>query len=504
MIVQSSVRQMETAEMFIKSLGEALSNVEVVMIYGGLMDIEPMRRLISKLYGKIFEFLRCAMHWWASGSLSKTLDALSTGLREDLQQRSRDIELTCKDIDFQARARGLAESRYMRIVGDETNSIVRGLVRRDSHLRKLSDNNMRLTRDNQALHRKNEMLYEQLLQKQRDYHEAVRKMTDRVDYPALGAQMFRTLEDIFQMRLADQPKVREITQRVRELTPGTEDPTSIYNYESGDKDDQAGQNNPHVLLREDALNAAHALDRHILGGRAIELPGLKYASFSSAVLLRLHQWSTESSSQFLWIIGKPDHTLPSNMCTAASAMIATAEKLDIKVISHFCKLQSDGDRREEAGLIGLVYDLILQLLELMPPMINTDETPLSLDSLSELDGTMDTWYEALDLLEQLLSHNAWPLLLCIIDGLTRLDFRMCVPRCEELVDLLMKCQETSNKILKILLTSSGNTGKDTGLGRQIPIESRIYADNDHGQPLDLTRSLLKSHVMAQGLQDDEE
>ena len=493
LIVASSVRHMETAELFVKSFGEALGYIEVVMIYGGLMDLEPMRRLISKLYGKVFEFLRFAMIWWASNSLSKTVKALGKGFHEDLQKKTREIEVICKEIDSQAHARGCAESRYIRIVGDETNGIVRDLVRRDSHLHKLSDSNMRLSRDNQALHRRNEILHERLLQKQRDYDEALRKKKMEIDYEALSTQMIRSLEDIFRMRAIDQSNVGEIvTQRVRELTPGAEDQLRTYGDDLARTDGQVDQDNPHVLLRDDALSVAQSLDSYIIGRRVIEDRGLKNANSSAVVLSRLHRWSKESSSQCLWVIGKPDHTLPSNMCKAASAMITTARRLDIKLISHFGELPSHRDRREEAGLISLVYSLIIQLLELMPPMINADDVPLNLGRLSKLDGTMDTWYEGLDLLEDLLQHNPWPLLLCVIDGLTRLDFGSGTPRCEELIDLLLKHLETSDKVFKILLTSSGNTGKNTGLGRQIPIDNRVYANESDELPLDLAKSLSES------------
>ena len=47
---------METAAIFFDGFEEALDSIGVVMIYNGLMDVEPVRKLVSKLYGKVCDF----------------------------------------------------------------------------------------------------------------------------------------------------------------------------------------------------------------------------------------------------------------------------------------------------------------------------------------------------------------------------------------------------------------------------------------------------------------
>ncbi|KAI9653507.1 MAG: hypothetical protein M1821_007015 [Bathelium mastoideum] len=485
LIVESSARHMKTAEQFLESLEKALNSVDDVMIYGGLMDITSMKQLISKLYAKIFEFLRFAMQWWASNSLSKTGDALGTGLIEELQKKTGAIEGLCQQISQKAVALGLAESRYSRLVGEENNSMLRQLMRRDSYVHKLSDSQLRLTRELEAERQK----YKTLEERQRNYEEAVHQQVLSLNDPALSALRTWTFEGNVRIFLFNQNSIDQSLRTVKELTPGVEDEASTHTGDLNIAGEQANEIGSNILLQENALNIVDSLDHCIIGSRNIQAP-YKYDKFSAKILSELHTWSLENSSQVLWIIGKPDYLLPSNMSAAACATIATAEKLDIPIVSHFCQLPSSGDRREEAGLIGLLYNLIMQLLEHLPPKIDTHEVPLSQERLAKLDGTMNTWYEALDLFEDLLKHNPWPLLLCVIDGLTRLDFGVSTPRCEEVIYSLTKHFKTSERIFKVLLTSSGNTGTDTGLGRQIPMGNRVYARDGDEHILDLTGPLL--------------
>ena len=198
----------------------------------------------------------------------------------------------------------------------------------------------------------------------------------------------------------------------------------------------------------------------------------------------LQQWSAALMPQFLWIIGPSDYAFPSNMSSAAMAILQTALQLDIPLVSHFCELPPYGYLdREQAGLIGLVYDLILQLLEQMAPEINTGIN-LAMSRFQNLDGSIESWKESLQLLADLLQHFTLPLLLCVIDGLSRLDFEDGSPLCGDLVELLQEniTRADSKLRLKVLLTTSGaSSGYDAAPPDLIPEDQRLYTDYRQGR-----------------------
>ena len=147
------------------------------------------------------------------------------------------------------------------------------------------------------------------------------------------------------------------------------------------------------------------------------------------IIYGLQQWSVALTPQLLWIIGPSDYALPSNILSAAMAVVLTALKLDVPILSHFCALPPYGTPcREETGLIGLVYSLILQVLEQMTPEIGSG-IDLGVSRFQGLDGSIESWDESLNLLTDLLHHFSLPLLLCVIDGLGRLNFEGGSPLC---------------------------------------------------------------------------
>lgn len=119
----------------------------------------------------------------------------------------------------------------------------------------------------------------------------------------------------------------------------------------------------------------------------------------------------------------------------------------------------DENTTDEKGIISLLYTLIRQIIDFVPPTVDTPQ--LSAARFSSLDGTLRTWKEGLSILSDILVI-APPLLLIIIDGLERLDFAECGEHyLLELIGLLQKSSETSDRdgsgnALKLLFTTAGN------------------------------------------------
>lgn len=109
-----------------------------------------------------------------------------------------------------------------------------------------------------------------------------------------------------------------------------------------------------------------------------------------------------------------------NSATISACYARLARQGKLPVISHFCALPShkrEGMTPFEQGLIALAYSLIRQLVDCLPPVVNSDVAcQLNSERFRFLDGTLTHWKEVLSLTDQLLSY-APPLLVCVVDGL---------------------------------------------------------------------------------------
>ncbi|KAJ5171493.1 uncharacterized protein N7500_004276 [Penicillium coprophilum] len=134
----------------------------------------------------------------------------------------------------------------------------------------------------------------------------------------------------------------------------------------------------------------------------------------------LQQWATSSRSQALAVGGtQPTASLdPVALISACYASFARHARLP--VVSHFCALPDQevkGLNLQEQGLVALTYSIIRQLIDWLPPLVDSDAVlDLSAERFRQLDGTLTSWKAALSLVDTLL-QSAPPLLVFIIDGL---------------------------------------------------------------------------------------
>ena len=147
--------------------------------------------------------------------------------------------------------------------------------------------------------------------------------------------------------------------------------------------------------------------------------------------------------------------------TSIAASVANAAS-ELRVpFACFCypTMHTDENTTDERGIISLLYTLIRQIIDFIPPTL--DAPQLSATKFGALDGTLKTWKEGLSILSDVLLIGP-PLLLIIIDGLERLDFAECGEHyLLELLGLLQKRSKTSDSdgsgnALKLLFTTAGS------------------------------------------------
>lgn len=109
--------------------------------------------------------------------------------------------------------------------------------------------------------------------------------------------------------------------------------------------------------------------------------------------------------------------------------------------------------REEIGLIGLVSNLIVQLLQFS---IGEEFSDISNDDIEALDGISASWEAGLRVLQSLLNHTP-PVILCVIDGLGDLAWGDGGEWCGQFLEILLARQRRNRMVFHILFTTTSHS-----------------------------------------------
>lgn len=137
----------------------------------------------------------------------------------------------------------------------------------------------------------------------------------------------------------------------------------------------------------------------------------------------------------------------------AAKIVHLIEKHHLPVISYFCEIPRQVQQditQEEKATISLLYGLMRQIIEALPPCLDVT-VDLSEERLASLDGTLGTWSKAIELFRDLFSVCSG-IVFCVIDGLHWLDSSSTDALLAELLDLMR------NEHLRVLFTTSGRSG----------------------------------------------
>ena len=211
------------------------------------------------------------------------------------------------------------------------------------------------------------------------------------------------------------------------------------------------------------------LSDHVFGEDVIEplLDIPPAVALPNEMFARLRDWISSDKSEILWVAGPDDHCYPSKMSAIAATMVKLFAEAKPMVIFHFCDLPNlrtipDGKSMEGIGLISMVYSMIQQLIEHLPPQFDASND-FGLNRFTPLDGNISTLDGALELFRDLIPL-CLPYIVFIIDGIERLDYRKGQQGCKELVNTLRQLKtvkprsDESQCIYKVLFTTAGKPG----------------------------------------------
>lgn len=182
---------------------------------------------------------------------------------------------------------------------------------------------------------------------------------------------------------------------------------------------------------------------------------------SPEALFRLSSWSsasTSSPSGVLWLEGPPIEAddFENPLTSVAAKFIDLADRSGVPVISYFCqlsrheRLRRGNKTREVQVLVATLYALLRQMVELLLPQFEAD-VDLSKSRFQCLDGTVDSWDDALAVFRDLLGLMVDGGVLCVLDGLHWLDDRSTDTYLEKLIDALRGDR------LRVLFTTTGRS-----------------------------------------------
>lgn len=181
----------------------------------------------------------------------------------------------------------------------------------------------------------------------------------------------------------------------------------------------------------------------------------------------VRDWSQSPTSQAFWVRGHFEEAHPSNASAIAAKVINTVRKMAIPFLAFFFHIDdgtgedlgtvvaSPCESQEASMAVDCVYSLIRQLINQLPRTVELPGKKWKAQ-FEDLDGSLETFDTALNILEQLLQH-APETLLIIIDGVEQVDDSEAQQAVSEVLLLLqeMTMDTKDERVVKTLYTTAG-------------------------------------------------
>ncbi|KAF4961385.1 hypothetical protein FSARC_10201 [Fusarium sarcochroum] len=428
-LVKAARNHKDVAETLSDSIANISSKVTRCSDLILIIRTQRLRKLLADIYARMFRFYRDTITWYLKSRAARLFDSFNENLKQGFDSATADIEACISELYREASIGSHAMLR---------------------------------------------MLCQAYLFRQRRGYQ-------KHDTTA-GRRMIIFLQSNLE---SDIPhgNVSQLTQTSRVIEPAS------------DAQDRSGK----TVTRHEARNYASKIDDHIIGGDGHQaFDPSQFWVAEDDVVDRLQSWMDSNGlSRVLWISSPYDTDESAGAPAVAMSVISTAWQAEAPIISHFCQRPRRGDvgpgmNISQAGLIGLVYSLISQLLQ-----FSGDDDRLNVEEreLASLNGETQSWDAALKVLRELLD-NTPVMMYCVIDGLNDLEWTGGATWCEEVLDVLFSRQLRPGIIFNILLTTKGQSRV---LSSRIGVEDRHLATKlskgslSHGETKEQHRDTVKEN-----------
>jgi hypothetical protein len=425
-----------------------------------LFENDTMKCYAWRMYSQIFSFLGEVIRWYTKRSIQRLIGSFNEHLLEFFDDQVGEIRKLSRLIHDEAVLRAQADSQISRLylegINEKFDRFMTELRDRDLTQRGILDR--RYEDFHAALEgkRRSELWNKDVLE------QALLDTWTRIKERETGYAVTEILEgDVRRRALA--PNSPESVQRASHDESSSPSGASISGSiiaNNPDGSDGLKDTRDAMLIRSAGLEDYFDRAKTLIPQTSAD--GGLFAN--SSIAGRIKSWIMATESQILYTAGTDPFGEDRQTSNAASYYAHAARKAGIPVCSYSCSLEGMDPppyrTRETIELVAMVYSLIRQLIELLPPTAPMN-TAWHDDRWTELEGTLDTFPQALQILEALLHSTGQAIIVIIIDRIDLLDdlsYRSSEKWLKCLVELLL-CQTSTEQgtILKIWFVSSGSS-----------------------------------------------
>ncbi|EUC39188.1 hypothetical protein COCCADRAFT_21605 [Bipolaris zeicola 26-R-13] len=420
-VVQASENYTKVMEALPKALVEINDAVAAIEKRSWLFENNTMKSYMWRVYSQIFAFLGEIIRWYTKRSAQRLLGSFNESLLDFFDDQVEEIQKLAKLVHDEADFRAQADAQISRLYHEEMEGKL------DKFMTKLLE---RDSAQHDVLGRRYERFYEEMEQKRRE--EFSNKETlenilvgvlNKIKKQETGAAMSEILEGDARKRLVC-PEDAVYIERAKNINT----PRSGQAFDSRALMQQNLEDSyaPEVT-RDTLLLSSSGLEDHFDRAKLV-IPGTfenNTAVVDPEVADRIRLWMMATDSQILYTSGSDPFGEIAHASGAAGQYTNVIREAGLPVCSYSCSLEAKdppkGRTRETIELVALVYSLIRQLIEILPPVIKSDTTLIQDVHWDELDGTLRTFPRALEVLEWLFCNTGNSVIFIVIDATDLLD-----------------------------------------------------------------------------------
>ncbi|KAJ0124393.1 hypothetical protein J7T55_005731 [Diaporthe amygdali] len=401
LIIKASANYTKISESFVK--GVIAINDAVALVQGNQVYNTPqLQQLSMRLYTGVFSYLRKFMTWFTSKSRKRLLWSLNENLEQTFADDLEQVKSTSALLSQQIQLHMSIDVRISNLKIDKTNwalNYLISLIQNEEAQRRLQS---------ATSERFFEKLFLENFQKSNDeLKEALSNMMDGfkevMRQAVSGEAMGNILERQASIELdtGDQHSTASITSLIDDAQNQILTDQSLNSTSQQEEDIK--------------LWSAH-LEDHYSSEQVYPFPDVPQQYYAeTAFVSRLSAFTTTLESQILYAMAQFQPSGRNLLRFSAAKYANLARTHGVPVISFFCSPLPD----EPWQLTALLYSLIRQIVELLGDDIPAS-AQLTKARFQHLDGSMDSWDEALRLFSDLVRWIRLPQLLFVIDGVNLL------------------------------------------------------------------------------------
>lgn len=400
-----------------------------------------------RLYTAVFGYLKKFMTWFRSKSIRRLLWSLNENLAQTFADDIQQVKSTSTLISQQIQLYMSMDVRISKLQGQGTNWALK-------HLVSLVENAESQRRLQVAT---SERLFERML--------GARPQISDDELNKIATRILSGINEAVRQTISAHA-MGSILERQASIDIDTGDQHSSSMNTSNTNDVGAKLSTdqtrslplPSQREQDTRLWSAH-LEDHYSSKQIYPFPDTPQEFYAETDFVsRLSEFTTTLGSQVLYATARfrPSGLNVLRLSAAKYAFLARTN--DLPVISFFCLPLSDDPGQQ----IALLYALIRQVVELLEDSTSTS-AQLTEENFHALDGTVDTWDTALQLLSETLRNIRLQQLVFVIDGVSLLEDDFDHDAQERMRGLVRVLKEIAcpgaveDCIIKVLFTTAGRS-----------------------------------------------